>query len=215
MIKRLIIILVSSFLGIVGAPEILMASDDYDLTGLNGAGITETIQVIEEVAEEEPAIVAEEPAPEPVYQEPVLPASHIIVGGRTIEIIDSNDTKNDAGRYVARYNASFLYGHNSSTVFDVLYGVRIGEAFTVVYNGITTTYRIQDIVIYRKTGETTLRVDDASSSIDGEDVPMKYIAKGQEKYMGAQHDVASMTCYGTSYGNGDASHRLVVFADAI
>ena len=90
MIKRLIIILVSSFLGIVGAPEILMASDDYDLTGLNGAGITETIQVIEEVAEEEPAIVAEEPAPEPVYQEPVLPASHIIVGGRTIEIIDSN-----------------------------------------------------------------------------------------------------------------------------
>lgn len=215
MIKRLIIILVSSFLGIVGAPEILMASDDYDLTGLNGAGITETIQVIEEVAEEEPAIVAEEPAPEPVYQEPVLPASHIIVGGRTIEIIDSNDTKNDAGRYVARYNASFLYGHNSSTVFDVLYGVRIGEAFTVVYNGITTTYRIQDIVIYRKTGETTLRVDDASSSIDGEDVPMKYIAKGQEKYMGAQHDVALMTCYGTSYGNGDASHRLVVFADAI
>ena len=30
-----------------------------------------------------------------------------------------------------------------------------------------------------------------------------------------QYDLALMTCYGTSYGNGDASHRLVVFANRL
>ena len=29
------------------------------------------------------------------------------------------------------------------------------------------------------------------------------------------YDVALFTCHGTSYGNGDASHRLVVFANAV
>ena len=32
---------------------------------------------------------------------------------------------------------------------------------------------------------------------------------------GVQYDMALMTCYGTSYGNGDASHRLVIFANMI
>ena len=225
--RRLIIVLVSSFLGIVGVPEVLMASDDYALTGLNTAGAVETVLMEEEPIQEEPIegepAVVEEGWTAPVYQAPVqvvtpvyqTPTNRITVGGRTIEIIDSSDTRNDAGRYVARYNEHFLYGHNTSAVFDVLYGVRIGEVFTVVYNGYTTTYQVRDVVIYRKTGDTTLQVDDVNSGINGEDVPMKYVAKGQEKYMGVQYDIALMTCYGTSYGNGDASHRLVIFADAI
>ena len=227
--KRLIILLFSSFLGIVGVPEVLMASDDYVLSGLDNTGIVETV-IIEEVHDEPVAVeedepqVYEEPAIEysPAYepvvvapQEPVLPDNYITVGGRTIEIINSNDTRNDAGRYAARYNDTFIYGHNSNVVFDVLYGVRIGNTFTIVYNGTATTYMVRNVVIYRKTGDTALRVDDASSSINGTDVPMKYIAKGQEMPGGAQYNIALMTCYGTSYGNGDASHRLVVFADAI
>ena len=212
--KRLIILLFSSFLGIVGAPEVLMASDDYALSGLDNTGIVETV-IIEETQDEP---IAEEVQEEPVAiapQEPVLPDNYITVGGRTIEIIDSNDTRNDAGRYAARYNDTFIYGHNSNVVFDVLYGVRIGNTFTIVYNGTATTYMIRNVIIYRKTGDTALRVDDASSGINGTDVPMKYIAKGQEMPGGAQYNIALMTCYGTSYGNGDASHRLVVFADAI
>ena len=29
------------------------------------------------------------------------------------------------------------------------------------------------------------------------------------------YDISMMTCYGTMYGNGDASYRLVLFANAI
>lgn len=227
MLKHLMIILFSAFLGIIGAPEVLMASEDFLPNGLNSEKIVETVQI-----EEEPPV--EEPAPEPVqtntvtaynttpvvpapvYQAPAVPANRIEIGGRTIEIIDSNDTRNDAGKYVARYNDRFMYGHNSSVVFDVLYRVGIGSTFSVTYGGVTTMYQIKNIIIYRKTGDTSLRVEDANSDINGEDVAMKYVAKeGREKENGRKYSIALMTCYGTSYGNGDASHRLVVFANAI
>lgn len=215
MLKRLVIMLFSSFLGIIGAPEVLMASENYAPIGLNSEKMVETIQVVEEPSVEEP--VVEEPiaAPAPVYYAPVVPANRIEVGGRTIEMIDSNDTKNDAGRYAARYNEHFIYGHNSATVFDILYRVGVGSTFSITYGGVTTTYQIKNIIIYRKTGDTTLRVDDRNSDIDGEDVKMGFVADGQEKYNGRRYSIALMTCYGESYGNGDASHRLVVFANAI
>lgn len=226
MLKRLMIILFSAFLGIIGAPEVLMASEDFLPNGLNSEKIVETVQIEEEPPVEEPA---QEPVQTntvttynttpvvstPVYQAPAVPANRIEIGGRTVEIIDSNDTRNDAGKYVARYNDHFLYGHNSATVFDVLYRVGIGNIFSITYGGVTTNYQIKNIIIYRKTGDTSLRVEDANSDINGVDVAMKYVAKGQEKRNGRQYSIALMTCYGTSYGNGDASHRLVVFANAI
>lgn len=227
MLKRLMIILFSSFLGIVSAPEVLMASEDYVPIGLNSEKIVETVEIAEEPPVEEPvaepvqanSVVANNnPTPvisTPVYQAPAVPANRIEIGGRTVEIIDSNDTRNDAGKYVARYNDYFLYGHNSAAVFDVLYRVGVGNIFSITYGGVTTNYQIKNIIIYRKTGDTSLRVEDANSDINGEDVAMKYVAKGQEKRNGRQYSIALMTCYGTSYGNGDASHRLVVFANAI
>ena len=229
MLKRLIIILFSGFLGIIGAPEILMASDDFLPTGLSNERIAETVQVVEEppVERSEEEISVEQSDGTLVYgadygeqevveyQPVVLPANRIEVGGKVIEMIDSDNTANDAGGYAARYNNYFIYGHNSAGVFAVLYGVGVNDVFSIAYGGTTTSYRVKNTIIYRKTGETSLRVDDARSDIDGEDVPMKYIANGQEKRGGRRSDSVLMTCDGTSYGNGDASHRLVIFADVI
>ena len=40
-------------------------------------------------------------------------------------------------------------------------------------------------------------------------------AVAHARHSGVQYDLSIMTCYGTSFGNGDASHRLVIFANAI
>ena len=45
---------------------------------------------------------------------------------------------------------------------------------------------------------------------NGVEYKMRAIANGKGRY-----DMVVMTCYGTSYGNGDASHRLVLFANRI
>ena len=51
--KRLFLLLFSAFIGIIASPEILMASDSFTLTGLNNAGITETVPIVVEEPEEE------------------------------------------------------------------------------------------------------------------------------------------------------------------
>ena len=48
MARRLFLLLFSAFVGIFGSPEILMASDSFTLTGLDNAGITETVPIVEE-----------------------------------------------------------------------------------------------------------------------------------------------------------------------
>lgn len=226
MAKRLFLLILISFVSIFIAPEFLMASDTVELTALNDAKIVETIPIVEVEPEPEPEPVSS-PVVEPVnkpaaatvaapaYVAPVM-ENYITVGGKTIEIFDSGDTAIDAGKHVARYNnGSFLYGHNSSEVFRALYWVNRGEIFSVTYGGVTTNYRVEDRIVYRKTDAYNLKVDDDSSYINGHDVPMKYVASGYDERGGKKYSVALMTCYGESYGDGDASHRLVIFANAI
>lgn len=219
--KRLFLILFSAFIGIFGAPEILMASDDFSLTGLNNAGITETVPIVEETPESEsepeleymettesasayvaPALAYEEP--EPVY---IVPSDSISIVGRTLEIVDVADTTVDAGNHVNKYGDRFLYGHNSAGVFGGLTNLDIGSTFTMTYSGNTVTYRVAKIVVFEKNAET------GRLQIDGAGNYMRSVANA--KNGGVQYDLSLMTCCGTSYGNGDASHRLVIFANAL
>ena len=75
------------------------------------------------------------------------------------------------------------------------------------YGGVNYNYRISNIVIYEKD------VEAGKLRINGEGSYMYAVANA--RHDGVQYDLSIMTCYGTSFGNGDASHRLVIFANAI
>ena len=134
------------------------------------------------------------------------PLNQVSIAGRTLSLVHVDSTAADAGNHVNKYGNKFLYGHNTSNVFGVLYNVGVGEVFSVTENGVTKKYRVRAVVIYEKVNDYTLRLND-------KDIKMTVVAKA--RYNGVNYDLSLMTCYGTSYGNGDASHRLVLFASAI
>lgn len=202
--KRLFLLLFSAFVGIFGSPEILMASDDFALTGLNNVGITETVPIVEEIPEPEPTPIYNYVAPAPVY---VAPANNIVVAGRTLEIVDVADTTVDAGNHVNKYGARFLYGHNTANVFGGLTSLGVGSTFSVTYGGTTTNYQVAKIVIFEK------NVNTGQLQLNGTGNYMRSVANAKSD--GVQYGLSLMTCCGTSYGNGDASHRWVIFANAI
>ena len=202
--KCLFLLLFSAFVGIFGSPEILMASDDFALTGLNNAGVTETIPIVEEIPEPEPTPIYTYVAPAPVY---VAPANNIVVAGRTLEIVDVADTTIDAGNHVNKYGAKFLYGHNTANVFGGLTSLGVGSTFSVTYGGAITNYQVAKIVIFEK------NVNTGQLQLNGAGNYMRSVANAKSD--GVQYGLSLMTCYGASYGNGDASHRWVIFANAI
>lgn len=207
MARRLFLLLFSAFIGIIASPEILMASDDFAPTGLNNAGITETVPIVVEEPEPEPESVYVAPryvAPAPAH---TAPSNNISVAGRTLEIVDVADTTVDAGNHVNKYGDRFLYGHNTANVFGGLTSLGVGSTFSVTYGGATTNYRVTKVVIYEKNAST------GRLQIDGAGNYMRPVANAKSD--GVQYDLSLMTCYGTSYGNGDASHRWVIFANAI
>ncbi|MBQ8985191.1 hypothetical protein IJ076_01365 [Candidatus Saccharibacteria bacterium] len=115
---------------------------------------------------------------------------------------------------------NLIYAHNSSNLFGNLGTHGIGSTISVKENGAITTYLVKDVRIFKKTSATTLELchngyNDCTGS------HMANIARANltdivngVKYS-SNYSVAFMTCTGTSYGNGDASHRLVIYADRI
>ena len=197
--RSLFLITLLGLFGVVLNPSVLTAADCFNATGLSNAGMVETIPL-------------PEPEPEPV-KAPVAgytyvpPANNIQYAGRVIQIVDVGDTSVDAGGHVNKYGGKFLYGHNSASVFGALPGLGVGSVFSVTYGGVTTNYQIANTVIFEK------NADNGLLQINGFGDYMYSVASAT--YDGVYYDMALMTCYGTSYGNGDASHRWVVFANAV
>ena len=197
MAKRLFLLLFSAFVGISGSPEILMASDSFTLTGLDNAGITETVPLPEPEPEPEPAPVYVAPAPVHVAPQIVNYTVSFYIGsakeyGETFQNLSYN------GLYKFR---RMIYGHNSWNLLGNLANRYVGEIFTITEGGVARNYQVMAKQVYEKTGVSSLNNDPGL---------MTNIATTALGY-----DVALLTCYGTSYGNGDASHRLVIFANAI
>lgn len=248
MFKKTLIILISSFVGIISAPDFLVATDTVDISDIDGSRIVETAiidsSVTESVADESGAVSSNTstsavsnasatssapvkstapatstapaastapatpatPAPAPAPA-PVSNPDRIDLAGHSIRVEYTDSTAVDAGGVVKMYKNKFFYGHNSGSVFGFLSSVSVGTTFTVTYNGVTTTYRVSNKIEYEKSSATTL-------SKNGVTYKMSHIANGYSTDE-VRHSIALMTCSGTSYGNGDASHRLVLFADKI
>ena len=207
--KYLFMALLASFIGIISNPELLAASDSVSVTSISNLGVVET--VIEKPVEAEPVVTQVAVAKAAPRVAPAAPAAatptparnSITVAGRTLTIVDVDTTLADSGDHVNKIG-KLLYGHNSGRVFGNLASLSVGSVFTVTYGGATTTYRVSDIVTYEKNLST------GALQLNGRGNYMKSImntARG--------HSVALMTCAGTSLGGGDATHRLVIYADVI
>lgn len=205
MMKRILIILFSSFLGIIGNPEFLTASDSVILTGLDESNIVET------VALPEPEVDYSAPVyEEPVYYAPVYvaPANNISINGRMVELAYTDTTGEDAGgQSLAWYykTGKFIYGHNSQNVFgflDSAYdgGWLNGMGFSVTMNGNTSYYSVVNYRLYDY---------DANSPLclwyNGTCTKMNPVVGASLD--GVSYRMAIMTCYAGS------SKRLVIFAN--
>ena len=249
--KRLIIIFLSSFIGITTVPDILVSADAAPISDVKFAEVkaavttatpVETTVATTPVAtktttpqtkpaaqtQTQTAPVTQKPVrATPTTQTPATPAvtpapavkpNQIVIGGRTIPMTIVKDTRADAGNHVNMYCGSnaacnkFIYGHNSSAVFGNLKNLRVGvDTFTVTLNGVTSTYRIVNKVIYdyELGGNGALRLN-GDTSINY----MNRTAKAKDNN-NVQYDLALMTCHGQSLGSGNATQRLVLFANKI
>ena len=215
--KRLFLLLVLSFIEVAINPYFLSANEAV-ITAAPDFNAVETVEIIPEPKEE--VVISNTN-----YQSTrshnvslavtsvVQPQNAIIIAGRTIPIEQSYDTGYVSDSIANRYGDKFIYGHNSAGVFGVLYGAGVGQTFSVFNNGVKKNYIISDIVIYEKNDANGLL------QLNGSGNYMKSVSNAIKKSVSDNgqvslnyYDLALMTCYGTMYGGGRASHRLVVFA---
>lgn len=134
-------------------------------------------------------------------------SNYIAISGRNISVVDVGDTAVNAGDHVNKYGPRFYYGHNSGAVFGGLVNYGVGSGFSIYYNGALHNYRVAKVMIFEK------NVSNGKLQLNGSGSYMRSVSEARGE--GVQYDIALMTCHGTSYGNGDASHRLVVFANEV
>ncbi|MBQ3474446.1 hypothetical protein IJH24_03430 [Candidatus Saccharibacteria bacterium] len=191
MAKRLFLLLISSLIEVTLGVNFLSATDTV-VTKTPGFEAVET--VLEPEIEEN---IVEETSSEAVYTY-VAPAPAPInytVTSVTSEIVEY------PSYYDIYRTGKFLYAHNSSNLFGSIGYLNRGDVFTITECGVARSYRVMDKIVYEKAANGLLNGSKAVTKA------VEFEANG--------YDISMMTCYGTMYGNGDASHRLVLFANAI
>ena len=198
MVKNTFLLIVASLITIMMSPSVLTATDDVTVTRVSDARAVETVPL-----PEPESVVAKAPVAgyAPVYR---APTNNVLIGGRTLEVIPVGSTTVDAGNHVNKYD-SLLYGHNSYNVFAPVLSMGVGSTFTVTYGGVTTTYQVANAITFEKNGELL--------QLNGSGNFMNPVSRAV--HMGVHYDIAVMTCAGQSLGGGDATHRYVLFANAV
>lgn len=194
MAKRIFLLIFSAVMGITVAPDMLTSADSFELTGADFQAV-ETVPLPEPEPEVEPVVPVAYAAPVSVPQR--INYNVTVYSG---EIIANNLSYSDIYK-----TGNLVYGHNSTNLLGNLSSLAVGSEFTITEGGVAKTYQVANAVLFEK--------NDGKLQLNGQGSYMRTVA-GANLY-GVQYDVAVMTCAGTAYGNGDASHRLVVFANAI
>ena len=210
MAKGLFLFIISALMTFVWTPEVLMA-DDFNLKKMPNFDDVETIVEIkpaESVVEPAktqvvatPHVVAvSRPAAQPVMQTTAPTYTNTFsINGKNLQLVNVSTPAINAGDHVNRYSNMF-YGHNSAGVFA---GIGSASEFSVMENGVMSKYRVMEQQIFEKYSATHL-------SLNGQVYSMASLANRAWGY-----DVIVVTCAGQSLGNGDATHRLVLFANKV
>ena len=188
--KRLFLLIIVSLIGVIASPSILTATDDVIVSGVSNTGVTETVPLPE--PEPEPEVTYAPAAPVAGY------AAAPQVANYTVGSYSGDIVMNPAGIVKT---GSLIYGHNSAAVMGSLAYRYTGETFTITEGGVARNYRVSAIVTYEKTSDGYLNGD-------------PYLM-GDIVYGAMGHSVALMTCSGQMLSGNDATHRLVVYADAV
>ena len=192
MSKRLFLLfLFTVTFGLAASPDFLTAAD-APLPISPDFHAVETVPLPEVEAKPAPEIVVPE-----VVSTPTVPQ----VANYTVTIYSSEMVAHNLSYSDIYKTGKLVYGHNSGNLLGNLSCRYVGEVFTITEGGVARNYVVSDIGLYEKT---------ADGFLNGNKGLMGRIMRSA-----LGHDVALMTCAGTSYGNGDASHRLVVYADAV
>lgn len=217
MMKRLFLLLIFSLIGVIVNPSILAANK---IEKINSPVLNDPETIIEEkIAEEAPitseieTLVSKKQPETSAYIAP----NNITIMGKTVPLVQTGSTDIVYDYVASRYGEKFIYGHNSAAVFGVLYSAGVGQSFSTTMNGITKNYMISDIVVYEKNQSSYLL------QLNGRGNYMNSVAAAIKKSINestsqvtlSYYDLSIMTCYGTMLGGGDATHRLVIFANEI
>lgn len=140
---------------------------------------------------------------------------YITIAGKSICLASTGTTAGNLSynfAYIfnnASYNSynQYIFGHNSANIFGSLGSLPVGTTFSVTTNGQTTNYRISFKEVVCDFSNPAYPCSNYSEPV------LNMYDAVQPARRGA--NLAIMTCAGTSIGNGDATHRLVVYANKI
>ena len=196
MVKKVCLLFIACLTTILMSPSILTAADDVTVTSVNDARAVETVPLPE--PEPEPVVVTRAPRAG-VPKAPVIPNYTVstYIGSRDAYVASYANLSYSA---IYKYN-KMIYGHNTANLLGSLANRYVGETITITEGGVARNHRVSAKVYYNKT---------ADGYLNGDPYLMNTIA---DSALG--HDVAMMTCAGQMLGGGDATQRLVIYADAI
>lgn len=100
---------------------------------------------------------------------------------------------------IYRFNR-LIFAHNSANLLGSLASLTPGQTINIAENGQGRAFRVA-------------AVEQVENTPDGLAGDREYINKLAFRAKG--HSYALLTCAGTMYGNGNASHRLIVYVDAV
>lgn len=202
MAKRLFLLIIACLIVVISTPTFLSATDTVSVKGLDNTGVVETVPLPEPEPEPEPVVTTTvAKAPAAGVSAAAKPAAAPATLNYTVTIFSGEMVAHGLSYGDIYKTGKLVYGHNTGNLLGSLSNLGVGQTFTVTEGGMTTAYRVTDRATYEKTADGYLNHNRG--------------LMGQIMRTAMGHGIALMTCAGTSYGNGDASHRLVIYADAI